>query len=109
MPFDIVLTQVAVAMLSAIKDRRILQGLGKVIDGLTNDPEQQGKPLTADLAGYRTIRAVGQRYRIIFRVDQGRVVVLIVAVGLRKAGDKQDVYALAKKLIRLGLVDPAMD
>jgi D-Tyr-tRNAtyr deacylase len=30
---------------------------------------------------------------------------MIVALGIRKDGSKQDVYALAKKLLRLGLLD----
>ena len=32
------------------------------------------------------------------------VVVVIVAVGRRKASDKNDIYELAKKLLRLGLL-----
>lgn len=31
--------------------------------------------------------------------------VLVVALGIRKEGDKKDVYNLAKKLIRLGLLE----
>jgi hypothetical protein len=31
--------------------------------------------------------------------------VLIVALGMRKEGDKKDIYELAKKLKQLGLLD----
>jgi len=48
--------------------------------------------------------AVGQRYRIVYRVERREVVVVIVAVGRRKASDKNDIYELAKKLLRLGLL-----
>lgn len=49
--------------------------------------------------------ADGQRYRIIYKVEDERVMVLVVALGIRKEGDKKDVYNLAKKLIRLGLLE----
>ncbi|PYM07243.1 MAG: plasmid stabilization protein [Candidatus Rokuibacteriota bacterium] len=61
-------------------------------------------PLTNVLAGFRSVRAVGQRYRIIYRVERKEVVVSIVAVAKRKEGDKGDVYALAKRLLRLRLL-----
>lgn len=61
-------------------------------------------PMIEELAGYRSLRTVGQRYRILYRVEERQVIVHIVALGIRKAGDKADVYALAKKLIRLGLL-----
>ena len=37
---------------------------------------QQGKPLGRNLAGYRSVRAVGQRYRIIYELDHSRQEVL---------------------------------
>jgi mRNA interferase RelE/StbE len=74
------------------------------VDQLAESPEQQGKPLVAELAGFRSVRAVGQRYRIVYRVERREVVVVIVAVGRRKARDRNDIYELAKKLLRLGLL-----
>jgi mRNA interferase RelE/StbE len=71
--------------------KRILQ-LGK-------DPEKQGKALLGDLAGCRSIRA-GGRYRVVFTVNRGRVLVVVIAVGMRKEGDQRDIYRLAKKLFR---------
>ena len=93
-------------MLESISDRRVRQGIRYRIDGLALEPDKQGKPLGDELSGYRSLRAVGQRYRIIYRVDQGRVLVIVVAVGLRREGDRKDVYNLAKKLLRLHLVEP---
>jgi len=58
-----------------------------------------------ELAGYHSLRAVGQRYRIIYKVKEEEVLVVVVTLGIRKEGDKKDVYELAKKLIRLGLLD----
>jgi len=58
-----------------------------------------------ELADYRSIRAVGQRYRIIYRVEEEWVLVVVVTVGIRRAEDKKDVYEVAKKLARLSLFD----
>ncbi len=91
-------------MLTAIADRRIREKLAEVIDRLESDPELRGKPLDDDLAGYRSIRAVGQRYRIIYRVERTLVTVVVVAAGIRKAGSREDIYRVAAKLVRLGLL-----
>lgn len=102
--YRIVISPTAGRLLSEIRDQRVLLKLRERIDGLAFEPEQQGKPMTGQLLGYRSLRAVGQRYRILYRVDRRRVEVHIVIVGLRKEGDRNDVYALAAKLIRLGLL-----
>jgi mRNA interferase RelE/StbE len=91
-------------LLSEVSDRRIREKIGAVIDRLSDEPEKQGKALLGELAGYRSIRAVGQRYRIIYKVKGDEVVVLIVAVGIRRDNAKDDIYNLAKKLFKLGLL-----
>ncbi len=86
MTYAIALTDIAKQMLKEISDRRIREKLAERIDQLANDPELQGKPLQGTLAGYRSVRAVGQRYRIIYNVQEERVIVNIVGVGIRKGG-----------------------
>ena len=71
-------------MLEAILDRRVRDKIRDRIDGLAEDPEKQGKPLTGELTGYRSLRAVGQRYRIICRIEEGKVLILVMALGVRK-------------------------
>lgn len=93
-------------MLGDISDRRVQEKIGSRIDGLTVEPEKQGKPLTGEMAGYRSLRAVGQRYRILYRVERDKVVVLVIGIGIRKEGSKADIYALARKLLHLRLVKP---
>ena len=66
---------------------------------LGRDPEKQGKPLLGDLAGCRSVYAAG-RYRVIFSIDKRTVIVVVVAVGMRKEGDKKDVYKLARKIYK---------
>ncbi len=104
MTWEVVVTSHARLFLDAIQDRRVREGIRDRIDGLAHEPEKQGKPLMGDLVGYRSLRAVGQRYRIIYRVEKGKVLVLVVALGIRKEGSKRDVYALARKLFRLRLL-----
>ena len=100
------MTLTAKAMLLKITDRRIAGTLVEIIDGLRIDPDKQGAPLLDDLLGYRKLRAVGQRYRIIYTLDEETNTVFIVAVGIRKEGSKEDIYELARKLLRRGLLAP---
>jgi len=107
MTYKIIIAPTALKMLKGITDRRVRDLLVKRIDDLTEEPEKQGKPLVAELSGYRSIRAAGQRYRIVYRVTNDNIMVYIIAVGIRKEGSRTDIYHLAKKLIRLRLFDPA--
>jgi len=106
MTYKIIIAPTALKMLKAITDRRVRDLIVKRIDDLTEEPEKQGKPLIAELAGYRSLRAAGQRYRIVYRVVNDRIMVYIVAVGIRKEGSSTDIYNLARKLIRLKLFSP---
>lgn len=102
--YEVAWTETAVRMLSRVGDRRIQQQLLDVSKRLELEPEKQGKPLREGLMGFRSLRAVGQRYRILYSLDTASRIVHVVAAGLRQAGARDDVYALAQKLVRLGLV-----
>jgi len=104
--YQIAITPTAIKMLKGISDRRIRAKISDVIDRLSSDPDKQGKPLTGELSGFRSIRAVGQRYRIIYKIQEEQIIVVVVAAGIRKEGHRGDIYALAKKLIRLRLLEP---
>lgn len=104
MKWRILLTPTALKLLSDISDRRIREKIGVVIDRLAEDPEKQGKALLGELAGFRSLRAVGQRYRVIYQIRGNDIVVVIVAVGIRRDGARDDIYNLAKKLFRLRLL-----
>lgn len=105
MTWRIDITPTALSMLREIRDRRVREKLVAVIDRLAEDPEKQGKSLVGELAGYRSVRAVGQRYRIIYRLFDDRVVVCVVAVGIHREGSRKDIHALARKLFRLRLLE----
>jgi len=101
--FRIAITPTALEMLKGVADARVRALIAKRIDGLAVDPEKQGKVLAGELAGLCSLRAAGQRFRVICRVERAEVTVTAVAVGLRREGDCGDVYRLAQKLVRLGL------
>jgi len=82
--WKIIFTPTAEAMLAAIKDRRIQTQIVSRIERLTAAPEMQGKPLAGELADCFSIRAVKERYRVIYRLIAQTVVVQIIAVGIRK-------------------------
>ncbi len=69
----------------------------KRIEKLTTEPEKQGKALSGKLKGYRSVRALGQRYRIVYRVEQSTITVLIFGAGIRKEEAKRDIYAILNK------------
>jgi len=103
--WQIVITPTALKMIKGISDARIRRKIADVIDRLFEDPDKQGKALVGELRGFRSIRAIGQRYRVIYKIIENQIVVVVVAVGIRKDGDKKDIYKLAKKLIKMRLVE----
>lgn len=102
----IVIILAAEGQLATIADPRVRRLVAARIDGLAEEPELQGKPLGDDLEGYRSVRAVGQGWRIVYRVEGHQVTVYVVTVGLRRARSRSDVYALTQRLFRQGLLDP---
>lgn len=101
--YSIKLTQIASEALSAIDTKTRSQILSK-IEQLKEEPLLLGKALVGPLKEFRSVRAAGQRYRIIFKVLETRIIVIVVAVGIRKSGDKKDIYELMKKYIKIGLL-----
>ncbi|MEE9295929.1 MAG: type II toxin-antitoxin system RelE/ParE family toxin [Phycisphaerae bacterium] len=94
--------------------RRIVEKIAWLGD--QDNPRLAGKALRESLRGYYSLR-VG-RYRAIYIVDEEKLTngdvlilvrVVVVMVGPRKAGDRDDVYKLAERLIRLSGYEPPKD
>lgn len=98
--YEIQFSPLALEMLEAVQDKRELGKLRDRINQLKLEPDKQGKALTDNLAGLRSVRAVGQRYRIIYEIEEETIVVLVIGVGRRKDGDKKDIYRLLGKLLQ---------
>ena len=109
MAWHVLFTQSATETLQGISDRRVQRLIVNRAQQLAVDPHALGTPLRDELTGLFSTRAAGQRYRIIFRIDEERRSVTVVAVGIRREGHRNDIYALAQRLIRLGLVEPPQD
>ncbi len=99
MKYSIIITKLAKKMLLEIEDKRIIDEIKKRINDLRYEPDKKGKAMVDELSGFRSIRTVGQRYRIIYKIKDNKVTVYIVAVGIRKEGSSKDIYAIAKKLL----------
>jgi len=102
-------TSTALESLKSIGSQDTQRKIASKIDSLrsTSTPEQLGKPLVDELKGL--LRLSYARYRILYRVRHPdhpngrlRVVVQVILVGIRKEGDKRDVYRLAQRLRRRG-------
>jgi mRNA interferase RelE/StbE len=74
------------------------------VDVLVEEPDKQGKPLRGGLMGFLSVRAAGQRYRVVYGVDRAEQQVMVYLVGIRREGSRQDVYTLAQRLVRRGLI-----
>lgn len=76
-----------------------------------DNPKRAHKPLTGPLNGY--YRIAYSRYRAIYSVREETlpnedvieyVIIRFVAAGIRKEGDKNDVYKIAVRLVELGVI-----
>ncbi len=92
-----------------IASRTLRQKIRDKVEHLaaSDEPELLGKPLVDELQGL--YRLSFGRYRIIYRVlrDQRnprllRIVIRVILTGIRKQGDKHDVYQRLARMIRRG-------
>jgi mRNA interferase RelE/StbE len=107
--YGVEITPVALEMLKGMKDRSIARQIAQRIDRLGDDPEKQGKPLLGGLRGYRSVRAAGQRYRVIYGIQDTSVIVIVAGVGIRKEGERGDIHKLVRKMIQLNLIEPSSE
>lgn len=101
--YKIKLTEIASEYIRSV-DKKSQQQIIEKIEALQEEPLKIGKQLKGNLKDYRSIRSIGQKYRIIYQVNTNEIIVLIVAVGIRKEGDKKDIYELMKKYIKIGIL-----
>ena len=104
MNYKITLTDESKAYLTSL-DGKTRKVIARKIDALKESPEKQGKALSGDLAGYRSLHAAG-RYRVVYqvKVKVNQIMVIVVAASMRKEGSKIDVYETLKKLLRSNVI-----
>ena len=103
--YKIKLTKIAAHNLEKFDHATLRQIMAK-IESLKAEPILMGKALKGPLKEFWSVRAAGQRYRIIYKIINEEVIVIIIAVGIRKEGDKRDIYQLMKKYLKTGLIEP---
>src|SRR5260370_21596752 len=96
----------ALKQLEDITDKRVREKLFQRIEQLENDPESQGKPPRNELSGLLSVRAIAERYRIIYKIEYELVIVIVVAVGIRRERGRSDIYRSAPRLSVTGLMTP---
>ncbi len=104
MKYKILITDTCIALIGKIPDKKIQRIILNRIEKLSAEPDKQGKILVKELSGFRSIHTAG-KYRIIYKVDKQTVIVYMLAAGIRKQGDKKDIYQITKKLLKAGLLD----
>lgn len=100
--FQVSLTEEAEQDLAQISDTVTQRAILRRTLELRRDPLHLGKPLTGPLKHFRSLRAAGQRSRIIYQVAlnaETRAVVVVV-IGIRKHGDRRDADAVASKRLK---------
>jgi mRNA-degrading endonuclease RelE of RelBE toxin-antitoxin system len=111
-PSVVVWSEVAMQSLQEVGNRSLQHKIYAKVSDLAREahPERVGKPLHEELQGL--YRIPFGRYRILYGVRLAdakakpprAAEVQIVLVGIRKAGHKKDVYEIASKLRRRGLI-----
>ena len=104
MKYRIRITDTCFALIEKIPDKKIQRTILDRIQNLSDEPDKQGKSLVKNLSGFRSIHVAG-RYRVLYKIDEQTVIVYVLAAGIRKEGDKKDIYKIAKKLLSAGLLD----
>ena len=108
MKYRILITDTCLNLIEKIPDKKIQRTILSRIEGLSDEPDKQGKKLVKNLSGFRSLHAAG-RYRIIYKVDKQTVIIYVLAAGIRNEGAKKDIYQIAKKLLNAGLLDLKAD
>ena len=80
MTYEVYLTSEAETFLKKC-DKSVRDRIVKKLTALSNDPEA-GKPLTAILAGLRSLR-IGD-YRAIYEIRNSELLILVIKIGHRK-------------------------
>jgi len=106
--YRLIITNTCLSLIKKLSDKKIQRTILDRIEQLSEEPDKQGKYLVQDFYGFRSVHAAG-RYRIIYKIDKQTVIVYVLAAGIRKEGDKKDIYKIAKKLLDAGLLDLKAD
>jgi mRNA interferase RelE/StbE len=107
--YRVQITHTAKRMLRKIGRRNGTKVYGILRDQILDlefNPKQKGRALRAPLEGLYSRHH--SRYRIIYAVRDDVALVVAVAVGYRREGERQDIYAIVERLVNAGAIAPEL-
>jgi mRNA-degrading endonuclease RelE of RelBE toxin-antitoxin system len=96
MPYKIGFSDLGKASLKAV-DKKVRQEICRSMLPLSGQPKS-GKPLIGPFLGLYSLR-VGNRYRVIYRIEEETERIYVELIGERKPGREEDVYRVAQRLL----------
>jgi mRNA interferase RelE/StbE len=78
---EITWTETALRLVESILEQRIRRLISQRVDQLARSPEEQGKPLIGELAGFRSLRAAGQGRGVLPPIGDAGLLPPVVSVG----------------------------
>ena len=106
MQYRVRLTDEATKMLRSIGrkyGKKTYEILRDLIRDLESEPQKKGFALRGKLAGFWSLHY--SRFRVIYRIDDGRIRVVVVRAGYYESGSRRDIYAVLERLSDSGLID----
>ena len=106
MHYRVRLTDEATKMLRSIGrkyGKKTYEILRDLIRDLESEPQKKGFALRGKLAGFWSLHY--SRFRVIYRIDDGRIRVVVVGAGYHESGSRRDIYAVLERLSDSGLID----
>jgi mRNA-degrading endonuclease RelE of RelBE toxin-antitoxin system len=103
--YQVVISVAAGRMLTSIRKKygaKVFGMLRDLIRGLASEPQKKGEPLSGVLHGLYSLHY--SRYRVIYKISEGRALVLVVAAGWHESGSPSDVYQVIQRMIESGKI-----
>ena len=80
--------------------KRTYETIRDLIKDLAFDPEKKGEPLRGLLHGLYSCHY--SRFRIIYRIERGEFVVVVIGAGFHEADSRADIYQVIKEMLKSG-------
>lgn len=106
MYYRVKLTDEATDMLRAIGrkyGKKTYEILRDLIRDLEFEPKKKGSALCGKLAGFWSLHY--SRFRVIYKIDDGRIRVLVVGAGFHETGSRRDIYRILERLADTGMIE----
>ena len=83
--------------------KKTYQVLRDLIRELEFEPDKRGQPLCGQLQGLYSLHY--SRFRVIYRIEHGVTMVLVIAAGYHESGARSDIYRIIERLVESGSLE----